>query len=43
MSAGMPTAGQLPTGLFIGPATGVALSTTSVLDLPPISADLYVR
>lgn len=49
LSAGTPKPGQLKAGLYIGPATGVALPTEPVvLDSgapaqAPISADLYVR
>jgi len=48
LSAGTPGAGQLKTGLYIGPASGAPLPVGAPdapvdLGLPPISADLFVR
>lgn len=44
LSAGSAGNGQLPPGLYIGPANGDALPTTPIdLGLAPISTDLYAR
>ena len=44
LSAGSAGNGQLPPGLYIGPANGQALPTTPIdLGLAPISSDLYAR
>ena len=44
LSAGSAGSGQLPPGLYIGPANGEALPTTPIdLGLAPVSSDLYSR
>lgn len=44
LSAGSAGSGQLPPGIYIGPANGEALPTTPInLGLAPVSTDLYTR
>ena len=44
LAPGTPDAGQLPAGLYLGPADGQSLPATPIdFGLPPVSSDLYTR